>query len=403
MKEMRISKVTLKRNLLTYIFVGFTIFEGGDVKFYINDNLFILGMLGFSLFVLLMSRSKNVNNNAILLKYSLVMIMFLIINYLVTDLTATYIPTYVGLAIRIVIALCISITVYVDEFIEKFISIMSFLCFVSLIFFVVGYVNPSIRYVFPMIKKVNGSEFGNAILYSYNLSQNALSMTRNSGIFNEPGKYQIFISLAMLFELSKNKFQNKKKIMLFIITMITTGSTTGYMSLVITLLAAALNKNNVKFKYKFLTIIGSLLLTLSSRFSNNISNKFKSDNVSFTRRNLDMLIDFKIFSKAPIIGNGINDYMTNFNNLLRWETGLHFDGTVQSSSNALTSQFAIYGILMSGTIFAGIFRFIYKYIFNRGLSLFLSAILMIVLCMSQNILSTILFMTICLYGYKQKD
>jgi hypothetical protein len=403
MKEIRLSKSALKRNLLSYIFVIFTIFEGGDVKFYIKDNMFIILMLVFSLTMLLFSRNKSVGNNATLIKYALFMIAFYVLNYILTDLSSIYIATYIGMIFRVIIALSITSILEADEFIDKFISIISFLCFTSLIFFVIGYVDPNIRHVFPIIKKINGSEFGNAFLYSYNLSQNALSMVRNSGVFNEPGRYQIFISLAMLFELSKNKFKNKKRIMLFIITMITTGSTTGYLCLVIVLLATAFNKKEVKIRYKILTITGSMLLVFSSKFSNNITNKFSTDNLSYTRRNLDILIDSELFAKAPIIGNGIRNYMAEFNQVLRMETGLNYNNTVQSSSNAFTAQFAMYGVLVTIPILVGIYRFINKYTFNRGMSLFLTIILMLTLCMSQNILNTILFMSLSFYGYKKKN
>lgn len=78
---------------------------------------------------------------------------------------------------------------------------------------------------------------------------------RNNGIFSEPGRYQIVLNTAIYFLLmfpklfSENMAKVYKYLVVLIITLLTTGSTNGYMGLGIVLLMFLLaNKQRSKVR-----------------------------------------------------------------------------------------------------------------------------------------------------------
>jgi len=388
------------KSILTYILVFFTIFEGGDVKFYLNDNLFLILMLIFAGYFFMMVLMKRKQDNTII-KYALVLIILIILNLLLNDFSLNSISTYIGQIIRIFIALIIATIISYDEFSDKFIKLIVLICITSLAFYMIGYLNNNFRYIFPVIQKDSGSRFGNAILYSYNLDPNILSVTRNSSIFNEPGKFQIFISIALFFELAKNQFKNKKRLILFIITMLTTGSSTGLICLILIFSGKIFEGKKIKSIYKGLILTALIALIFSSQFQTDILTKFNEDNTSYARRNTDYLIDLQIMKTNPILGVGIEKYNLLFNDMVRFQTLKNYGNTVQSSSNSLTAGLALYGLVFVTLILWGIYRFLKRYYYGRGLALTLSFCIFLIICASQNVLMTILILLISIYGFKK--
>ncbi|WP_238903626.1 O-antigen ligase family protein [Clostridium sp. YIM B02506] len=388
-----------KNRILEYILVYITIFEIGDVKFYLNDDLFLILMFIFSVAIILFLLSKGKQEN-IVIRYAFFLIISIIINGIFNYFYFNSISTYVGHIIRVIIALSITNIMSFKNFSDKFIKLMLFICFTSLIFFIIGYLDNNFRYLFPVIQKELGSRFGNAVLYSYNLDPNILSVSRNSSIFNEPGKFQICISIALFFELSYNQLKNKTRVILFIITMLTTGSSAGYICLVIILIIKLFEGKMIKSVYKGMIILALISVTFSSKFQTNILNKLSENNTSFNRRSIDYNIDIEIIKRNPVIGVGISKYSLLFNNMLANQTSNYYGSMIQSSSNSLTSSFAIYGLLLPTMILWGIFRFLKKNYYGSGAAFILAYCIFLIICASQNVMISILIFVICMYGFK---
>lgn len=101
--------------------------------------------------------------------------------------------------------------------------------------------------------------------------------TRNCGPFWEPGAFQGFINLSFFLNIV-NSTLNKKRLLLYIITLITTFSTGGYIVMLINLFIYFVNITEIRAKTKI--IISTILFTVSLYLYNNLEflgNKISSD------------------------------------------------------------------------------------------------------------------------------
>lgn len=101
--------------------------------------------------------------------------------------------------------------------------------------------------------------------------------TRNCGPFWEPGAFQGFINLSFFLN-TINSTLNKKRLLLYIITLITTFSTGGYIVMLINLFIYFMNITAIRVSSKI--IISIILLIVSINLINNLDflgNKISSD------------------------------------------------------------------------------------------------------------------------------
>ncbi|MDU6365061.1 MAG: hypothetical protein E6582_16250 [Clostridium sp.] len=140
-----------------------------------------------------------------------------------------------------------------------------------------------------------------------------MGSTRNSGMFWEPGAFQCFINISLIFELFGEK-KNKFNIILFIITIITTQSTTGYIIMAMVLLYSMVTLK-IKFKNKtnvillFLVIIIGLFYLFNSKI---ITDKFDTGNTSYRLRTNDFMGSINIITKYPLKGVGYVSELKKF-------------------------------------------------------------------------------------------
>ena len=105
---------------------------------------------------------------------------------------------------------------------------MSFLSISSIIMFILILIIPSLANINVIGYTLFGQPVSNFFLYI------SRELFRNQSIFWEPGAFQTFIIIAVLLEFSQ-KYTHKAVIIILIVALITTFSTTGYISLIITL------------------------------------------------------------------------------------------------------------------------------------------------------------------------
>lgn len=104
---------------------------------------------------------------------------------------------------------------------------MVFLSVFSLCTFALLLTVPSIFAVFPTVTNASGLSVNNLF---FAVVHNSSYFNSNFGIFWEPGAYQTFINLALYFQLFVLKDLNIRRITIFLITIFTTFSTTGYLA-----------------------------------------------------------------------------------------------------------------------------------------------------------------------------
>jgi hypothetical protein len=112
---------------------------------------------------------------------------------------------------------------------------------------------------------------GNIIIFSmtdlgfYATQGEVLGLTRNSGFSWEPGRYAAMVVIALFFNMARTRFQFRRNISFWIllIALLTTQSTTGYITFLILLLFFMINQKK-EFKIFYLILIIPLVLTIYS-------------------------------------------------------------------------------------------------------------------------------------------
>ena len=196
-----------------------------------------------------------------------------------------------------------------------------------------------------------------------------INFIRNQGIFWEPGILQIPINILLYYILIEQK-QPLKKALFPLFVLLTTGSTTGFITFAFILF--------VKFKSSFslkgnglIHSIGMILITAAfiPILLSEIHNKFFSDagSISFSARTYDILMGTLIITQHPLTGIGINE-----NNYFEATTTAEvvIDGETVSeargNTNTILSLFLYFGIPIATFLLIALYRqnlFKHKFVF----------------------------------------
>jgi len=252
-----------------------------------------------------------------------------------------------------------------DQFIYYFSRIMRFVAISSILMFL------SIK--FGIISDLPIAENGYGVSY-YNtwffLTQVSTNL-RNSAIFWEPGLYAGFLALALAFEVIflSNTEKNFKYILFFVVAMITTQSTSGYLYLIlIFILIVSKNANGFKQSLIFITAILTILylywnfnavLNHLVAYSPQVFQKLQSQNLSYTDRVLNPIIDLYILLHYPL-GCGIGK-LTSLVQQISNDLAI----MVHTRTSTLTFFFAAFGFI-GGLGFNA--TWLYGFIKNNGLN-----------------------------------
>ncbi|WP_432733966.1 hypothetical protein [Clostridium perfringens] len=243
-----------------------------------------------------------------------------------------------------------------NDFTTIYIKIIIFLGIISLFGYFSDLTN-SFGFLVDKLPRLitSNSKLGNPTGGFFYVFRNINKINQNCGICYEPGKYQFLLNLAMYFMLfCKNGIKKKKLVFLILsITIATTMSTTGIVMYIVIIIAYLIsNKDSISKSYIILIFIITAIVIFSFFYDEITVTLFKKMNFNFstmtfeygsgnTRLN-DISLDIEIFLNN-IWGNGWRNYK-NYWELKQYGNYLYTTG---SSSNSLTSMFAVYGILFS--------------------------------------------------------
>lgn len=191
-----------------------------------------------------------------------------------------------------------------DEFEKTYTNSMVVICAVCLVLFALTQIaNVSALYT----NSIDGDHFiGLFKVLKYN--------NRNSGIFWEPGAYQFFLNLALILLLKRNDFQFKAILgipsLLLIASIVTTYSTSGYLTLLCVLMYAMLRTYKIlSLRQKVVLILPMLVIaavlvayTLNTEA---IAGKFTDTNKSYDIRISDVAASWQQIKSMPLWGYGI--------------------------------------------------------------------------------------------------
>jgi hypothetical protein len=178
--------------------------------------------------------------------------------------------SYIGLLVRIISMYYLSLIITNQTFWKKYISIIYIISLFSIVGYIAILIVPDhILHRFSTLFPLHDISYSGDINY-HNLGiitwpvRSYGNMLRNQSIFWEPGAFQLFVNLGLLANLKlQNKIYDRKNIV-FIVTVITTFSTTGYIVLAIILFDRIQFKHLYKNGVMILSTIVLLLLILTS-------------------------------------------------------------------------------------------------------------------------------------------
>ena len=219
--------------------------------------------------------------------------------------------------------------------------------FISIICFFIEAIDHSFFSFAPRVYNISGYGFQNLFLY---IQSDAGFSLRNYGIYREPGVFQIFIIVALLFEIYYFKQIDIKRVIVLSITLLTTLSTTGVIAflvwIVLFLFKNKLLVKTIRIKYivclmVIVSLLVGLLLFLFDSFFDTVFGKFTLENASFLARLSSIIVNIKIWIENLVFGVGL----TNVENLYMQESNNIFGVFIKDNTNTILVQYAVFGTL----------------------------------------------------------
>lgn len=195
-----------------------------------------------------------------------------------------------------------------DSFRHKYLNVVFILAFVSIVlefFYLFGVIRP-------ILVDVKYGLFGH-YMYGYHVFGGGQWGMHNqlSGMFWEPGIYQMVLNLSLIINLDlfdKHVLVKYKKIKIATIffAIIMTMSTTGYLVLGVVILGWLFKKSKISLGYMILISTAILLFLAVIKYSTVIAGKFSEDNASYVIRSNDVFSFFEIIREYPLFGAGVH-------------------------------------------------------------------------------------------------
>ncbi len=300
--------------LLLYLMSGYNM----TVVQALSGSVRILILLFFS--IILCYRNKV--NSIKVVPFSIIIILFITaLLSLLFRSDALY--NYAILISAVLIGYLFYIAIDFKVFVNAYVNIMVFLSIFSLVAYFLALVIPSVISYFPIINYTYGISVHDMF---FSVMLNGPTMQRNYGMFWEPGAFQVFLNLALSFEVFTRKNIRIKKVVILILTIVSTFSTTGYFALGFILMAFFFNRNNktsLELKHKIhikrMVLIFMVCLviafTIPSDYKNLVFAKLsglfnKNEQLAVTTKaRVDAIIyPLKAFSSSPLFGIGYDDF-----------------------------------------------------------------------------------------------
>lgn len=186
---------------------------------------------------------------------------------------------------------------------------------------------------------------------------------RNYGIFWEPGMYQIYLNLILIYYLYSKELTFAKKCLIsiyIVLTIITTASTTGYvLTIVIFGLFAIKNSSKIYVKVLLIILFAIGLMIIFPYLESAINTKLTLG-TSFEKRFADLSDGWNLYKSKPLFGYGIenNIYDQYYESLYGYNRG---------NSNGLISILINFGFV-GFTIYVACFSRFLSWI-NRNIQM----------------------------------
>ncbi len=306
---------------------------------------------------------------------------------------------------KVALAFFVAYFINLESFKRNYIICLLILSVFSLGTFVISLVDNNAFAWAPTLINSSGIE-GKFLLFSIYEDFTLSGFQRNQSIFWEPGAFQVFLTIAYIFEITNEAPPRKYVLFIFLLSLVSTVSTTGI------IVAAALliytlggNNNNTKIIKILLAscflMIGFYLLIpfLPDHWHYTLIDKIRmlfnyrtNANDSAITRVYSIIYPFSEFVKHPFIGLG--------------EAGVSRIVRITRKTDVFTSTpvnwITRYGILYALLIYSGYIKFFVKISKSKlyGVALFL---IMAISAFSETVDRNIVLLALFFYGFKSQD
>jgi len=290
----------------------------------------------------------------------------------------------------------------IKDFVRYFEKVMFFLAIYSLICFGIANVSTEIVRKFPVMTNIADVEFycmGLTVFTKYSMIDSFF--LRNYGMFREPGVYQMFLNFALccyLFCKTTSEKLNIFHIAVYLVSILTTTSTTGIFSVMVLMLAFVAECNTENKKIKRWVLVGGVLVVavVLSGWSDKLLyavNKLSDKNTdSMISRMGSITVNIQMFLERPLIGFGQSNVDNIFAQYLNTRT------SAVHNTNTILFMFACYGALFGCLFLYGNCKLMCR-MSRDSVARMLLCVFYILMLSGENLTNSYYIYTLLMYGY----
>lgn len=329
---------------------------------------------------------------------SLILILSIIFFNLIITKGPNTLTTYLHICTIIINACLISYLFDLHKYLDAFEKSIFIIAIYSLIVYAMAYIMPNVIRSFPVIRDIADNEYywtGLAIVSKKSLENGIL--LRSSGIFREPGVFQAFLNFSFIIAVFYKKDTRLTKIVIYILTIVSTISSTGIIALLLILILFTLSR---EVKHRILIIIllslaVALFYYLSIHyevFLNSITKLSNDKDPSTIARFYSLVANIRIWLQYPLIGSGMRINSILFPSIILQETSYY----VADNTNTYLYLLSCFGVVPFFFFIFGLFR--YTKIILRGKFSPLLFLIFLVILGGENFLYSSFYWVFVFYG-----
>lgn len=255
---------------------------------------------------------------------------------------------------KFIVAYC-AVAISREFFFDRYVKMLVFFALASIIFYFIG-ISPMNDFLTKILMVNYDSCWTGNISYGRFIYHYIPNYTRNVGIFNEPGVFQLFLNVALFILLFWNKkidmspVKRQNSIAIILVAILTAASTAGFLTTLIIIVCYIMKKQGMTGKKKvfLLTILLVFFLVFSQTefYYKNFASKLSYSNGRFNEgtgnaRLASILIDLYYIVRFPL-GQGFTG---------TWVNNLGYALQESGSSVGLTTIVFTYGIPLAMIIY----------------------------------------------------
>lgn len=292
----------------------------------------------------------------------ILLLLLTISNYLNYEGTSTF----VSRIITILLAFVITENFEKEIFITVYDNFLYCVSIVAIVVEVIAYVARNVLLALPRGINIAGNTFVSLGIGGILPVDMRGSFIRSSGIFWEPGAFAIYLTLGMLFQLFALKKTNIKRFTIYIICLLITFSTTGYIASAVLALGYLFTKRSKRInkKLKVIIAVGALtVLVVAFFFDVSLLNDFVfaklfNGTSGATTRYSSIFNAMRVAFDHPFFGvsGATAKYMQQYVSAV----GNRFSNGGTTVTNTITTQYIKYGVIFGTLFLIGTFKFMKK-------------------------------------------